>query len=214
MYCNKCGTVNPEIADFCLKCGREFGAARTPEEPTPLEISLASRPLGNLGRGPGGNMMSRLLVGGLAAALVFMVPTILLMRQMGQASQAAPGGTGALAVFGRTVGGASRNGGASPVSGAMAIANDAARKANAMRLKIGLAMFYEQDGRYPSSLSEIPASDLGFIPDADTYVYAPRPDGQGYRLEVPLQTNNVSGPNLVNEDGVTKYVIEVGPAGY
>jgi hypothetical protein len=88
------------------------------------------------------------------------------------------------------------------------LATDAARKGNARRLQTALAQYYSQNDVYPASLADLPSAGLGFSPNPRTYFYQATPDQKDYRLEVIMESDNVSGAHIVTEGGVTKYVIQ------
>jgi hypothetical protein len=88
------------------------------------------------------------------------------------------------------------------------LAADAARKANARRLQAVLSQHYAQNNFYPLSLAELSTAALGFAPNPQTYVYQATPDQKDYRLEVIMESDNVSGANIVTDGGVTKYIIQ------
>jgi len=198
MYCTNCGTVNPERAESCHKCGRSLIGTADAQAPSAVDIALAARPpIGAYGSSKM-SLMSRLIVASLALGLVLMVLMIIFLSPKGgmvsgQDRIGAPG-------FGGL--------GLSPAKSPTIMANDAARKTNALRLQTAVTQFYAQNDRYPVSISEIPLGMLGFDADPAVYHYSTLPGGGGFRIEVIMQGSNISGSHIVSEGDVTKYVYE------
>lgn len=210
MYCAHCGTINPEASESCLKCGRGFKAVavQTDEGRTPVDVALDARPTGSKVYGSRRGRFSRSLILGLAVGLGMMVSTLMIVRQTGTMRPASlsekqtvtnsPGSQGGLT--------GARGAAISPQR-ALAIAGDAAHKANALRLKTGVIVFAEEHNRFPASIDEIPPSILGFIADPAIYRYWPTQNPEGYHIEVLMESGDVSGANIVTENGVTKYIV-------
>ncbi len=210
MYCTNCGTVNPDMAHYCLKCGRPFGEAKAANDSAApaIEIALASQAFERTASATRKTLASRLIIASLAAGLAMMVTILLAFRQGAVPTGAAtssppPAASGAAGTAGQ---GQVRAAGVSPIS----MANDAARMANAKRIQMALATFYAENDRYPQSLGEIPAAVLGFDPDPETYRYSVTESPYGFRLEVFLNNRSGDDPNAVTENGVAKLVF-VGP---
>ncbi|MDP1808178.1 MAG: zinc ribbon domain-containing protein [Actinomycetota bacterium] len=189
MYCINCGTINPDRSEYCLKCGGGFAKAVGAEAPSAVDIALAARPVGAGHSGSTKSSTSRLIVASLAAVLILTIPLIFLLRQTrGAAGSGGPG--------------------PAPRHFSAGVITDAARKANASRLQAAIAQFYAQTDRYPASISEIPPAMLGFNFDPAVYHYTVLPNSSGFRVEVIMESRNISGSHIVSEGDVTKYVYE------
>lgn len=181
MYCIECGTVNPDRAEYCLKCGGGFARTAVAEAPSAVDIALAARPTGPGHAVSSKRSMSQLIVACLVAVIILAVMMLFALEQTSEA----------------------------PVRHfSPNVVTDAARKANALRLQAAIAQFYAENDRYPASISEIPPAMLGFNSDPAIYHYVVLPNSGGFRVEVIMESKNVSGGHIVSEGGVTKYVYE------
>lgn len=199
MYCIDCGTVNPENAQCCLKCGRDLKRPQD-QAKTEVDIALAARAPGEVQKAPAGLLTTRLLSIAAIAAIAIMVPIGYMTMQLRTA----------LPVLTRSAAPAIDEGpglGLAPAERPEVIAGDVARKANAGKARVALEQHYAEYGAYPESLEALDPRTLGFVPNAETYAYQLLRDGRDYRLEVVLQSHVVSGADIVKEGDLTKLVI-------
>lgn len=182
MYCINCGTVNPDRAEYCLKCGDGLARTARAEAPSAVDIALAARPTGPGHPRSTGSLTTGLMVAGLIAVLIIMGMMASALRET--------------------------SGAPVPRRFSPNVITDAARKANALRLQVAIAQFYAQNDRYPASIAEIPPPMLGFNSDPAIYHYTVLPDSAGFRVEVIMESRDVSGAHIVSEGGVSKYVYE------
>lgn len=229
MYCTHCGTINPETVESCLKCGRGFMAPGSTAEDgkTAVDLALAARSPGSKSFGSGRGRFSRSIILSLAVCVAVMVPALMIMRQAGTVR---PASLSEKQTFTKNVGGQGgltgmlKSAGFNPGAGvtpsppaeqgaaisprqALAIASDAAHKANALRLKTAVSIFAEEHNRFPVSINEIPPSVLGFVADPNIYKYWRTKNPEGYHIEVLMESGDVSGADIVTENGITKYVV-------
>jgi len=211
MYCSDCGTVNPDSAQYCLKCGRELGRPK-PVEKNEVDIVLVSRPAAGAYAGPSGRLTSRLLVLLLVGAVLLLAPMVFVNMRVGEILPDYEARDAAKPPYNSTMG---REGaadfesglGLAPTIRPAVIALDVAKKANAAKARVALAQHFSEYGVFPDTLDDLGAEYLGFVPDPDVYTYQVLDDGFDFRLEVLLASDVVSGADVVKEGDVTKLVI-------
>ncbi len=210
MYCSKCGTVNPEHAVNCIKCGRDL-EQRLESEETAVDVALFARPSRPASLRPAGSIFSRIALMIMVGAIVILAPMMIFWRQAGTSGISRPGtvklNTAPAAGESEGLRDFESGLGLAPRAPAEVVARDVAKKANAARLKMVLEQFYAMNDRYPESFEELDVSTLGFTPSPESYSYTQTDDGHGYVAEIILESDNVSGADVVVEGHVTKLVL-------
>jgi hypothetical protein len=85
-------------------------------------------------------------------------------------------------------------------------ANDARRVADVKQIDLALALFYDTNNAYPSSLEKLAPLDIAFVPvdpSGKPYAYTPSADGTSYTLCAPQTT----GPDYCEEQPTSTYPI-------
>lgn len=211
MYCSDCGTVNPEDARQCTKCGRELGRSK-PTEKSEVDIALASRSTTGSHAGPSGRLTGRFLVMILLGTALLLGSMIAMNMRVADILPDYAARDAAKPPYDPNAGAAQNADfdsglGLAPRARPEVIAKDAAKKANANKARAALAQRFAEYGVFPDTLDELGARSLGFVPDPGVYVYQVLADGSDFRLEVLLASDVVSGTNVIKEGAVTKLVI-------
>ncbi len=214
MYCSGCGTVNPQGASQCLKCGRDLQAPASAGE-SAIDVALAARSVAPGRAARSRRLTSRVLILLTVGVAVIAGPIIFMSMQLStyfpdyQARDTASLNS-TKPPYDPTAGTTEdfdSGMGLAPAPRPEVVARDVARKANTSKVRVALAAYYSENGLFPAGLDELGGEFLGFTPDLEVYLYQALDNRNDFRLEVTLESNVVSGADVVKEGEVTKLVI-------
>lgn len=197
MYCQNCGTVNQSGLEKCAKCGHEL---RKQDKVSEVDMALAARAQVKKHGGSSSGIPMGLVLGLIVITALILVPIVLMTAQLKNRFPVLTRSTDKPAVD------QGPGFGLAPKESPEVINRDAGRKSNALKARNALEQYYSSYDRYPDALSEVDGAVLGFIPDS-SYKYEALAGGKDFRLEIALESQIVSGADIMHDDTGTKLVV-------